>query len=222
MQGAPCRRGGVARCGVVSVPACLAALAVPEVGSASGGAGGAMAADTQVGAGRARVGGGPAVAAEIRAARPHRASPRRPISALPCGLARCRGDVAVSWGREGRAGAAGSWGGGAALEPRPARPCSVPLRGAAHRSAPSGEPEGHASRRCSLAASRRSDTYSVSHEEPGATAGAAPARPRCRRSPSVVPHGWAAGTINWFFTFACLRTADSAARGNAARLVRIG
>lgn len=84
LRGAPRRRGGVARRGVVSVPACLAASAAPEVGSASGGAGGAMAADTQVGAGRARGGGGgPTVGRDPRgSASPHLSSPRS-LSAPP-------------------------------------------------------------------------------------------------------------------------------------------
>lgn len=95
LRGAPRRRGGVARRGVVSVPACLAASAAPEVGSASGGAGGAMAADTQVGAGRARGGGGPAVGRDPRgSASPHLSSPRS-LSTHP---------------REARLGAAGRGG----------------------------------------------------------------------------------------------------------------
>lgn len=84
LRGAPRRRGGVARRGVVSVPACLAASAAPEGGSASGGAGGAMAADTQVGAGRARGGGGPAVERDPRgSASLHLSSPRSLSPPLP-------------------------------------------------------------------------------------------------------------------------------------------
>lgn len=136
--------------------------------------------------------------------------------------------------------------GGAALEPPlrerrrelgrggaescPSRAFSAPLWGAPRRSGPSGELlpgrvpalHGHG-----LPAARRSDTASG---VPRSAEGRSPDRSRCRsrpsarcrRSPSVVPPGWTAGAINWFFTPANLPTADSAARGNAARLVCIG
>lgn len=181
----------------------------------------------------------------IRAARPHRTSPHRALSAPPPPVrpGSVPRDAAVNPGR-----------GGAALEPPlrerrrelgrgGGRAVSLPgvLCASVGRPAPFGSqrrargPRGPALlpgrvpalHGHGLPAARRSDTASG---VPRSAEGRSPDRSRCRsrpsarcrRSPSVVPPGWTAGAINWFFTPANLPTADSAARGNAARLVCIG
>lgn len=182
----------------------------------------------------------------IRAARPHRTSPHRALSAPPHppprGPARCRGTRRSTRGGGGprwsrrSVSAAGSWGGGGRAVSLPGVLCAsverpAPFGSQRRARGPRGPAllpgrvpalHGHG-----LPAARRSDTASG---VPRSAEGRSPDRSRCRsrpsarcrRSPSVVPPGWTAGAINWFFTPANLPTADSAARGNAARLVCIG